>query len=109
MNISYKNLKIENYCKQQTVACQKFGPNNARKLRARLADMEAVHRVTELVAGNPHPLKHDRQGEFAITLTKGTRITFESDHDPTPRHADSRINWSQVTSIKIIYIGDYHD
>ena len=85
------------------------GGASARKLKVRLVALEAAARVTDLVAGNPHPLKGDRLGEFALDLAGGWRLVFAPAHDPCPTRPDGGIEWSQVTIICIEYIGDYHD
>ena len=86
-----------------------MGASCARKLRSRLSDLEAASRVTDLVAGNPHPLKGGRQGQFALNLAGGWRLVFSPANDPNPTHDDGGINWSQVTIVSIEFIGDYHD
>lgn len=109
MEINFKDKKIRDLCEKQAVAEKKLGAACARKLRARLSDMEAASRVTDLVAGNPHPLKGDRAGQFALDLAGGWRLVFAPDHDPCPTRPDGGIDWFQVTIVCIEYIGDYHD
>lgn len=75
----------------------------------RLQALEAATSVADLTAGNPHPLKGDRQGQFALDLSGGRRLTFEPDHDPWPTTTDGAIDWTQVNRVTIAYIGDYHD
>lgn len=91
------------------VAEKDLGLVCARKLRNRLSDLEAAQRVTELVAGNPHPLKGNRAGQFALDLAGGWRLVFAPAHDPCPTRPDGGIDWSHVTIVRIEYIGDYHD
>jgi proteic killer suppression protein len=81
----------------------------ARKLRSRLADLAAANSVAELIAGRPHPLEHDRIGQFAVDLSGGYRLVFVPANEPIPRHEDLAIDWSHVTIVCIEYIGDYHD
>ena len=88
---------------------RKLGAACARKLRSRLADIQAAACVAELTAGRLHPLSGDRAGQFALDLEGGTRLVFEPDQDPIPCRDDGGIDWSRVTSIRIINIGDYHD
>jgi toxin HigB-1 len=71
--IRFKDRKLRELCEKQAVARKKLGEACAHKLRKRLADLEAAETVTDLVAGNPHPLKHDRAGQFALDLTGGQR------------------------------------
>jgi proteic killer suppression protein len=111
MEIKFRdnNKKLRSLCEQEAVAVKTLGADSARKLKVRLAALEAVACVAELVAGNPHSLKGDRMGQFALNLSGGQRLVFSPDHDPCPRHPNGGIDWSRVTSICIEYIGDYHD
>lgn len=109
MKINFKDKKLREICEKQALAEKKLGAACARKLRSRLGDLDAAERVTDLVAGNPHPLKGDRQGQFALELAGGWRLVFSPDHLPCPIRLDGGIDWSQVTIVCIEYIGDYHD
>ena len=109
MEIGFRDKKLREICEKEVVARKKLGGACARKLRIRLADLEAANAVTDLVAGKPHPLKHDRAGQFAVELSGGYRLVFVPGNDPVPRHPDKSIDWSRVTIIRIEFIGDYHD
>ncbi|WP_072909479.1 type II toxin-antitoxin system RelE/ParE family toxin [Malonomonas rubra] len=109
MEIYFKNKKTRELCEKSSVAKQKLGKACARKLRTRMDDLEAAENVTDLVAGNPHPLKGDRAGQFAVSLAGGVRLVFSPKNDPCPQHGDGSIDWSKVTIICIEYTGDYHD
>lgn len=109
MEIHFKDKKLRELCEKQAAATKKLGDNGARKLRSRLADLIAVTYVTDLVAGNPHPLKGDRLGQFSLDLAGGCRLVFASANEPVPLRQDASIDWSAVTIICIEYIGDYHD
>lgn len=109
MEITFKDRKLKKLCEEKAEAQRKLGQSCARKLRSRLADLMAVRSVTELVAGRPHPLKGDRQGQFAVALDGGKRLVFESANEPIPLKDDKSIDWSEVTRICIVFIGDYHD
>ena len=88
---------------------RQLDPASARKLRSRLDDLCAVANVTELVAGRPHPLKHDRHGQFAVELQGGHRLVFEPSRQPPPERVDGGIDWQSVDDVTIVYIGDYHE
>lgn len=109
MEITFKDKKLRKLCEVQKEAQKKLGAKCARKLRSRLSDLMAAESVTELISGRPHPLKGDRAGEFALDLDGGKRLVFESVNDPVPLNEDDSIDWSKVTSIRIVFIGDYHD
>lgn len=90
-------------------ARKELGDICAKKLRTCLSELEAASNVTELVAGSPHPLTHDRLGQFAVSLAGGVRLVFEPANNPIPRIDDASVDWSKVTIVSIEYIGDYHD
>lgn len=109
MEIHFRDKKIRELCEKRAVAEKKLGAARARKLRTRLDDLDAANRVTDLTAGNPHPLKGDRLEQFALDLAGGWRLVFAPDHNPSPRRDDQSIDWSKVTIICIKFIGDYHE
>ena len=109
MNILFKDQAIRLTCEKRAVATKALGDIGARKLAARLSEIEAATYVTDLVIGNPHPLKGDRLGQFALSLAGGWRLVFVPANDPVPLREDESILWSQVTIVCIEFIGDYHD
>jgi addiction module HigA family antidote len=60
MDISFASKKLEKLCSDSREAMKVLGADGARKLRTRLADLEAADTVSELVAGRPHPLTGKR-------------------------------------------------
>lgn len=109
LEIGFKDKDLRELCEKKAVATKRLGDICARKLHSRLADLRAASRVTELVAGRPHPLKGDRLGQFALDLFGGARLVFEPANDPIPRRDDASIDWSAVSIVCIEFIGDYHD
>lgn len=109
LEIKFKDKRLREICEKKVVATKKLGEVGARKLQSRLADLMAASRVSELVAGNPHPLTGDRSGQFAVALAGGWRLVFAPANDPVPRRDDASIDWSAVTIVCIEFIGDYHE
>lgn len=109
MEILFKDKAIRLTCEKRAVATKQLGDICAKKLFARLSDLESATSVSDLVAGNPHPLKGDRFGQFSVNLAGGWRLVFVPANDPVPLRKDESIDWSQVTIVSIEYIGDYHD
>lgn len=101
---------LRRLCEQQKVAVRKLGSDSARKLRARLADLSAADSVSGLVTGRPHPLTGDRAGQFAVSLSGGTRLVFEPANEPVPLAIrEGSVDWTRVTRVRIVFVGDYHD
>jgi proteic killer suppression protein len=117
MEITFADSKLQNLCEQEKLAKKKLGANCAKKLKARLADLAAVSCVAELTAGSPHRLTGDRAGQYALDIDQskpgrgrgGKRLVFKPDDDPVPLREDGSIDWSEVTAVCIVFIGDYHD
>ncbi len=110
MDIGFKNLHLRELCENSRSAKQELGEACAKKLHARIADIQAAASVSVLVVGKPHPLtgKNDYM-KYSIHLDKGMRLLIEPDHDPIPSRDDGGIEWNQVTKVKITYIGNYHE
>jgi len=109
MDIEFSSPDLQALCEQQRLMTKQLGDICSRKLRTRLADLRAAANVTELTAGHPHPLKHDRIGQFALDLHGGKRLVFEPANSPVPSRDDESIAWNFVTKVRIVFIGDYHD
>lgn len=109
LEIGFKDEKLRKLCEDGTLARRRIGDVCARKLHSRLADLAAAGVVAELVAGRPHPLKHNRAGQFAVDLAGGVRLVFAPATEPVPQTRDSSIDWLKVTAVRIEFIGDYHD
>ena len=109
MKVSYANEGIEALCKHTKLAVKQLGMESSKKLQRRLSELHAASVVSELAIGRPHPLSHDRAGQFAMDLHKGTRLIFKPTRQPPPLKEDGSTDWSQVTEITIIETEDYHD
>lgn len=108
MDIEYTTDDLEELCMDSRRAARKLGPQSAKKLRSRYADLVAADCVHDLIAGRPHPLKGNRRGQFAVSLSGGDRLVFEPSQNPYPITDDGGIDWKSVTSVRIVEIGDYH-
>lgn len=106
MDIYYADGYLKRICEDSAFATNRIGKIAATRLTTRLAELSGASSVTELWGGNPHPLKGQRHGQFALNLHAGQRLVFSA-HPATP--AGSQMNWSSVTAICICFIGDYHD
>ena len=109
MDVDYKITKLKKLCLASKEADKKLGSNSSKKLRSRLADIEAASNVFELIAGRPHPYTGDKVGLFSLDLHGGDRLLFEPLIKPPPTKDDGGIDWSNVESIFVVFIGDPHD
>ena len=109
MNITFINADVEALCRKSRRATRELGAASALKLQRRLTELFNAENVTELVAGRPHPLMLDKRGAFAVDLHGGDRLVFKPTKQPPPAKADGSIDWTQVTEVTIVELGDYHD
>lgn len=109
LEIRFRDERLRMLCEQRRRMERKLGAVVARKLRARLSDLEDASCVAKLVAVRPHPLRGNRAGQFALELHGGVRLVFEPLDQPPPEKVGGGIDWSAVDAVRIAYIGDYHD
>ena len=109
MEVAFASRRLQKICEDPREARRRLGQASARKPQARLADIVAASRLGDIPAGQPHPLTGSRAGEFAVRLSAGHRLVFESNDDPVPTTDEGATDWKQVASIRIVFIGDYHD
>ena len=109
MEITFADTGLESICQQKKLATKAIGAQSATKLKLRLAELFAAETVKDLVTGRPHPLKGARFGQFALDLSGGHRLIFQPTMQPPPMLPDGGIDWTSVTHVTIIEIGDYHD
>ena len=109
MDVDWKTDKLKKLCLTSREADKKLGSNSGKKLRTRLAEIEAASNVSELIAGRPHPYKGNKAGQFSLDLHGGDRLLFEPLKNPPPKKDDGGIDWPNVESIFIVFIGDPHE
>ena len=109
MDIEFGNSRLKKLCEDRRIATRKLGADSARRLGTRMAEIQAASNVGELFAGKPHPLSGDREGEFAVSLAGGDRWVFVPNDNPPKVTDTGHVNWQEVSSVRIIFAGDYHE
>ena len=78
---------------------------------SRLALLNSARTLADVPSTPPercHPLKAEREGQFAVDLVYPRRLVFKPNHEPVPQKDDGGIDPAKVTSIIIIEVVDYH-
>ena len=111
MDILFASKKLEQLCHDDLLATRTLGAPSARKLRARLDDLIAAANLDYMrkLPGRFHGLSKDRAGQFALDLHGGYRLVLRPADEPLPKRSDGTLNLSKVTTIKVVFVGDYHD
>jgi proteic killer suppression protein len=102
---------MQKACNSERESVRAWGSLNARKLRQRLAELQATESLEgmrKLPAARCHPLKGDRVGQFAVNLAHPYRLVFEPANNPVPKKNDGGIDLEKITAITILFVEDYH-
>jgi len=101
---------LEKSCASDKQGRRKFGANQWKLLKRRLASLVAAPTLKDMdgVPGRCHPLGADRNGQFALSLWGSYRLIFVPDHDPIPTLLDGGIDLVRITQISITEVVDYH-
>jgi proteic killer suppression protein len=108
MQITYASKKIQRLCEQDKHQRKQLGEKRAKRLKNRLAELRAVENVSQLRLGRPHALTADRAGQYSVDLDGPMRLLFESTDQPPPTLPSGGIDWQQVSSVRLLEIGDTH-
>lgn len=102
MEIQYRDSKIEKVCLSIKEAKKKHG-ELAEKIHLRIKQLVAADNLEDAMAIRSmrlHPLKGERDGEYAVSLSGNYRMIF------TPVEKNGRL--CQIKIITIEEIVDYH-
>ncbi len=113
MKISFKSKKLMKMFNENDQLQKKHGKIRAKKIRLRMSELRAAQSLTDFwpPKSGPsrcHELTGKRAGQLSVDLDHPYRLVFIPDHDPIPKLDDGGLDWSQVTSIKIIEVEDTH-
>lgn len=108
MQITYANKAIQRLCEEGKHQRKHLGEKRAKRLKVRLSELRAVETVSQLRVGRPHALTEDRAGQYSVDLDGPMRLLFEPNDKPPPTLEAGGIDWKQVTSVRIMEIGDTH-
>lgn len=111
MEIVFRSPKLQKECSIERESKRQWGAPNAKKIRQRLADLQAAETLADVSTLPParcHPLHGDRAGRFAVDVHQPHRLIFEPANDPVPMKEDGSIDLTKVTKVRILEVEDYH-
>jgi proteic killer suppression protein len=98
LDILYKTNRLKKICTDYGTARQSYGQTMADKIHLRIQEITAADSVETLLqysVGRCHPLKGNRDGEYAMDLVHPHRLVFEKREE-------------RLQLVKIVSIEDYH-
>jgi plasmid maintenance system killer protein len=110
VDLVFATNKLQKLCESQRELQRVHGQSCARKAMGRLQDLEAAATLEDMrtLPGKCHELVAERAGQVAIRLSDGKRLILEPATSPPPTKSDGGLDWTKVTSVRILAIEDYH-
>lgn len=96
---------VRDICYNEDKAKAMLGEPVALALKRRLADMRAEEFVAGLMAGAPREITHQGNPAYKLNLSTQELLIFCSGHTPSPILEDGRMDWHQVSRVKLMQIG----
>ena len=111
MVIYFRTRRLQRICSNANESIKKLGPKMARKLHQRLMELKAASCLADISKIPPprcHPLSGDRDGQLSVDLEHPYRLLFVPANDLISVTQDGGMEWTRVTEIEIVEIGDTH-
>ncbi len=108
MKLLFATPDLRKLCNDDQAASESFDATVARRLRARLDDLDAAT-CFAVVAKLPGRLRpHGPDGRYALNLTETIELIIEPADEPLPRGMSGRVVLDQVTHVRVISIRRAH-
>ena len=110
MTITFADKKLGKMVSDYALCCKKMGQIRARILSLRVYSLERSETLEEVrnMPGRFHELSGNRKGQWACDLDHPYRLIFKPSDQPIPCNKDGQYDWSEIKSIEIVEITDYH-
>lgn len=108
MELAFDKVSIREICESSSEAKRTLGPKVAEKLKRRLADLRAAASVHDLIAGHPREVHGPRYRRIRVDLADDYYLVLSANHPVIPRLESGKTDWSAVSRIKIMRIGNNH-
>lgn len=108
MELLFATPALKALCLDELVASRSLDATAARRLRARLDDLDAAasFAVTAKLPGRLHRRAVD--GHFALNLTDNVELVIAPADEPLPYGENGEVSLDKVTRVKVISIGRHH-
>ena len=111
MKLSFRTKKLAKACSSAKKMNAEWGPQMAKKLQQRLAELQAADTLADISRVPPprcHELTNNLAGTLSVDLVQPYRLLFVPDHDPVPARPEGGLDWSAVTAVCITGVKDTH-
>ena len=112
MGVTFESGRLAKLCNKQKKRAKKFGHQRAKEIKIALDDLQgapSLAEIDELPQWRLHALSGDQAGGYSIDIDNQYRIWFRISGIERIRDGTGYVDFSQVTSIEIYFVGDPHD
>ena len=103
MELAFSSTVLRALCEDEAIMVTRLGDEKARALKAVLADLRALRRVSDLESILDVLLSP--QGCLRLSLANDMAVTATANHVDNPRDANGHIDWTKVSRLKIDHVG----
>lgn len=110
MEVYFRDKRLQRLLSDPRECGRRYGADAARKVEVRLQTLAHAENLAQVfhAPGRCHPLKADRQGQYALDLRGGLRLVFAPGDDPLPVRGDGAVDTARVTVVVVLEVIDYH-
>lgn len=111
MEVLFRSAKLAKTCSSRADMVRTYGPETARRLAARLAELEGatvMEDLRSLPQARAHELTGDRDEQISLDLVHPRRLILTVANEPIPRKADGGLDWTAITAVVVEGIVDTH-
>ena len=107
MELSFEQKSLRDLCEDPSKAERELGQATATTLHARLSDLRAIERISQIPIGNPQIYGDPSGDRMSIDLGNKYKLVFCANHNKLPIAASGFVDWSRVTRIRILGIEEH--
>lgn len=109
MEVHFDHDKLERTIRTERLLVRKYGRATATAVKKRLTALVQSPHLGEALKlpGRLHPLKGNRQGDYAYDLPNGRRLIIRPT-SPVSRLSDDGVDVRQVTAVTVIDLSDHY-
>ena len=112
MELTFRNAKLARLCASRDRMIRDLGVPMARRLGARLQELEAADTLADmrfLPQVRVYELRGDRDEQISLDLVHPMRLILEVADDPTPRMSEGGLDWAAIKSVVVVELTDTHE
>jgi hypothetical protein len=100
LELAFATEALRDVCENEAIAKKELGAKVADALKRRLSDFQSIDTFDELPFAKPKKSSNN----CLFELPDGWQLTVTSGHAENPKLGSGRIDWSQVSRLKILKI-----